>query len=120
MSIVLTFFLEHSARYGIASVCFIACVGFGKVIMGFISTIKTGKNINLIVHYIKLLNLADGFIAIALVQRAILMMEGIENANFYSSLGGIVFSALSFAVSIFIIIELSVIKKRKNEHNLQE
>lgn len=66
-----------------------------------------------IIQYIKLLNLVDACVAIALVQRAILMMEQVENANYFSGIGGIIFSTIALMVSIYMIIELALIKKRK-------
>lgn len=114
LSIVLTFFFQEvNAKYSISVVCFIAAVGFSKLVIGIINSVKTKHDTNLIIHYIKLLNLVDACVAIALVQRAILMMEGVENANYFSGIGGIIFSTIALMVSIYMIIELALIKKRK-------
>lgn len=114
LSIVLTFFFQEvNAKYSISVVCFIAAVGFSKLVIGIINSVKTKHDTNLIIHYIKLLNLVDACVAIALVQRAILMMEQVENANYFSGIGGIIFSTIALMVSINMIIELALIKKRK-------
>ena len=114
LSIITTFVLPEMAEYGIITALFIATVAFSKLITGIVSSVKTRKVDNLIIHYIKLINLSDGLISISLCQRALLCLDGVTaELSFYSGIGGIVFSALAIVLSAYMFIELRFIKKRR-------
>lgn len=113
MSIILTFFLQEHTHYSLIIAIYLSVVGFGKLIAGIIGALKTRKDANIVIHYIKYANLVDACISIGLIQRAILMAMEIQNANFYSGIGGIIFSIIALLIALYMVLELAGIKKRK-------
>lgn len=123
LSIITTFVLPEHSVYGIITAIFIATIAFSKLIVSIVATVKTRNLDNLIIHYIKFINLSDGLISISLCQRALLSIgEVTELSSLYSGIGGICFSVLAILLSLYMIIELRFIKKRKiiNISSLEE
>ncbi len=114
LSIITTFVLPEMSNYGIVIALFIACVAFSKLITGIVSSVKTRKIDNLIIHYIKYINLSDGLISLSLCQRALLCLDDTTaKTSFYSGIGGICFSILAILLSVYMFIELRYVKKRE-------
>ena len=114
LSILTTFVIPEFSTYGISVALLIACIAFSKLIMGIVSAVKTRKVDNIIIHYIKFINLSDGLISLSLCQSALLCLDGVtEVTSFYSGIGGIVFSSLAILLSIYMLLELRFIKKRR-------
>lgn len=107
---IVALFIKDMANYELLMILYIAACSFGKLTVSIISSIKTRKEYSLIIHYIKLLNLADACVAIGLTQRAILFMADVPNANYYSGIGGILFSIIALCVAIFMIRKSKTIK----------
>jgi hypothetical protein len=103
-AVVTTFWLPESAEYGIIPSLFVATSAFSKLVFGIIGSVKAGKRAPGIIANINVINVADGFVALALTQRALLFMEGTENAVFYSGIGGIVLGAVALCVAGFMLL----------------
>lgn len=101
-SVSVTFFYEDTAVYDVPAGCFIALCAFTKLITGIVSSVKTKTNGSPAIHYMKMLNVADGLVAIGLCQRALLFMseESVDPA-FFAGVGGIVFSSLALAFAVY-------------------
>lgn len=111
-SFLITFFYTDHANYSTPVAIYIATVAFSKLILSIISSTKTKGDDDIIIHHIKLLNLADACVSIGLTQRALLFLNHVQNANLYSGIGGICFSFIALIISIYMIIELKKKKKR--------
>lgn len=114
LSIITTFVMPEISVYGTITAIFIATIAFSKFIVSIVGTVKTRNMDNLIIHYIKFINLSDGLISISLCQRALLSIgEATELSSLYSGIGGICFSTLAILLSLYMIFELRFIKNRK-------
>ena len=114
LSLLTTFVIPEFSSYGISVALLIACTAFFKIIMGIVSSVKTRKVNNIIIHYIKYINLSDGLISLSLCQSALICLDGVtEEAAYFSGIGSIAFSALAILFSVYMIIELRFIKKRR-------
>ena len=114
LSVLTTFVIPEFSTYGISVALLIACIAFSKLITGIVSAVKTRKVDNIIIHYIKFINLSDGLISLSLCQSALLCLNGVTpETAFYSGIGGIVFSSLAIILSAYMLLELRFIKKRR-------
>jgi len=99
-------FPEHSDYNDIFAI-FVTTAAFAKLGFGIAGAIRAGKDCPPVIAHIKLINIADGFVAIALAQRALLLMEGTPNAHIYNGIIGIVMSCLAFGISIYMRVRVS-------------
>lgn len=97
----LFFFDESPSNYELWFLIFIACSTFVKIGLSTIQSIRTRKNHSLIIHHIKLADMASALIALALLQRTILYFVEDPHAKVASGLGGIFFSLCAAAVCFF-------------------
>lgn len=104
-----------NANYGISMVCFIAASAFCKLIFNTIGWLKTRGGGDRIILYIKMMNVADACVAIAITQRVILINQGTNNAYFYSGVGEICFSVIALGISIAMLI-MVMINNKSNYH----
>ena len=100
---VTSLFLEDHASYGVPMACFIAASAFSKLIFNWIGAVRMREEHRGIIHQIKLLNVVDGLVAIALTQRALLNLEATPNVSFYCGLGEIVFGIAALLVSLLMV-----------------
>lgn len=114
--VISAFFFDDKANYGISVVFLIAVTAFIKLVMNAAGSRRLKNSKDEIIRYIKLVNVADCLVSIALTQRAIMHMVGISRAGFYSGIGEIVFSILALAVSLYMAVRArTVYKHRQNE-----
>lgn len=115
-SVSVTFFYKDTAVYDVPAGCFIALCAFTKLITGIVSSVKTKTNGSPAIHYMKMLNVADGLVAIGLCQRALLFMnESSVDPAFFAGVGGIVFSSLALAFAVFMTASAIVRKSRPRD-----
>lgn len=92
-AIVSTFFYSESPEsYDFLFITFISGAAIVKIVLASVQSVRTKKNRGIIIHYVKLVDLANALISIALTQRAILYYTGDMYAKMASGAGGIFFS----------------------------
>jgi len=105
-AIVSTFFYdENPSNYGLWFIIFIASVAFVKIVLNTIQSILTRKNHSIIIHYIKLADIANALIALALLQRAILFFTEYPYAKIVSGIGGVFFSLCAVSVCLIMFLK---------------
>lgn len=103
--VVITFFYEDPANYGLGMVFFIAGAAFVKIAACIIALIKYRKKRNGVWYYLKLMSAAVALISLALTQRAIFYYVGLSNASLLSGVGGIIFNFFAVGVAVFMILK---------------
>ena len=100
-----------------------AAYAFYKITMSIISFIKAHKQEDLSVRAIRNINLVDALVSILALQTALLTMfnEGMVNISLFNTLTGIVVSALSISIGIYMIVSSNKkIKSLQKENNINE
>ncbi|MCL2675009.1 MAG: hypothetical protein FWE84_00215 [Firmicutes bacterium] len=100
-AIVSTFFYdENPSNYTLWIIYFVAAAAFVKILLATINSIRTRKNHSQIIHHLRLTDVANALIALALTQRAILYFVADEYAKIASGIGGIFFSLCAALVCL--------------------
>ena len=106
-TVVSMFFYDESTTvYGMWLIIFIAAAAFIKIILTAIESIRTRKNHNIVLFHVKLADVANAFIALALLQRAILYHVGEPHAKWASAIGGVFFSLCAALICLFMYFRL--------------
>jgi len=110
LCILSVFVWVEKANYHLILALAIVTSAFTTLGFGVVGSIKATKNAPIMIKYIKLVNVASGFIAIALAQRALLAVEGVENAYIYNGIIGIIMSCLALGVTFYMRTHINVKK----------
>jgi len=101
-AIVSTFFHDESPSvYTLWFIYYVAGSAFIKILLAAVNAIKTRKSRSAVIRHLKLTDVANAFIALALTQRAILYFVGEESAKIASGIGGLFFSLCAGLVCLY-------------------
>ena len=106
IAVVCTFFEEEApSNYGLWFLVFVAGASVVKILLSAVSSVITKKNHSIILHHIKLIDVANAMISIGLTQRAILYYLKDEAARWASGVGGMIFSVCALLVCLIMFMK---------------